>query len=92
MGVDSPQGETGRKMNIKLLSRLNIGETGRIIMIRGKAEIHRYLLGLGLTVGRDVAVEKNSVNQRYSPVIVKIGEDMHTLHKRIASHVKVEII
>lgn len=79
-------------MNFKLLSRLNIGERGRIIMIRGKAEIHRYLLGLGLTVGRSIVVEKNSVNQRYSPVIVRIGEDTHTLHKRIASHVKVEVI
>ena len=90
--MESLEAQTGLKMNIKLLSRLNIGECGRIIMIRGKAEIHRHLLGLGLMVGRSVAVEKNSVNQRYSPVVVRIGEDTHTLHKRIASHVKVELV
>lgn len=43
-------------MNVKLLSKLREGEQGKIILIRGKAGIHRSLLKLGLIVGRDIHV------------------------------------
>ena len=46
---------------IKYLSNLSEGETGEIIQVRGKPEIHRYLYGKGLAMGRIISVDNSGV-------------------------------
>ena len=78
-------------MNIKSLSEMINGDFGKVMKIRGKAGIHRYLLELGIAVNRIVQVISVDFDSKYRPVTVRIGKYIHLLNHDIASMIKVEI-
>lgn len=78
-------------MDEKLLSKLTTGEEGTIVMIRGKANTHRYLLKMELTIGSTVTIENTGMDMIYSPVAIRVGEDTFYLDRDIASGINVEV-
>ena len=78
-------------MNVKRLSEMIKGDIGKIMNIRGKPGIHRYLLELGIVVNRIVQVVNVDFDSKYNPVTVRIGKHTHLLNHDVASTIKVEI-
>ena len=78
-------------MDEKILSKLITGEEGIIVRIRGKADTHRYLLKMGLTIGRTVTIENTGVDMIYSPMAIRTGGNTFYLGREIASGIKVEV-
>jgi Fe2+ transport system protein FeoA len=78
-------------MRVKTLNNLNHGEKGKIIMVRGAASIHRYLYGLGLFVGRTIAIEKPVPVPLNRSVYVRINTGTFSLENEVAANIKVEI-
>ena len=76
--------------NIKYLSNLNEGETGEIIQVRGKPETHRYLYGIGLTMGRSVSISGAGMTPQGSALTVRAGDKVATIEKNIADNIKVQ--
>ncbi len=78
-------------MCVKLLSKLDSGDKGRIVKIRGTAGMHRLLLDLGLFVGRTISVEKTGVNLLADPVEVRLKARVLSLEKEVADNIQVEV-
>ena len=78
-------------MDEKLLSKLIAGEEGTIVMIRGKADTHRYLLKMGLTIGSTVTIENTGMDMVYSPLAIRVGDDTFYLDREIASGINVAV-
>ena len=78
-------------MGVKLLSKLDCGEKGRIVKIRGEAGMHRYLFELGLVVGRAISVEKTSLTPLGDPIEVKVNSSVLSLEKEVAANIQVEV-
>lgn len=77
--------------NIKPLSSLNEGETGKIVKIRGKAEEHCYLLGRGISVGKNVAIDHAKTKPEDASIVVKIGNKISEIQKKLALNVRVQV-
>ena len=78
-------------MDVKLLSMLIAGEAGTIIRIRGKTDIHRYLLKLGLTIGRSITIENTGMDLTSRAVVARMGKNILFLDKDIAANINVEV-
>ena len=78
-------------MSVKLLSRLDSGERGRIVKIRGEAGMHRYLFELGLVVGRVIAVERTSMTLLAAPIEVRVNGSVLSLEKEVAANIQVKV-
>ena len=76
---------------IKYLSNLSEGETGEIIQVRGKPEIHRYLYGKGLAMGRIVSVDNSGVISGNTSFTIHSGGRKTTIEKEIARDIKVRV-
>jgi Fe2+ transport system protein FeoA len=76
--------------NIKYLSNLNEGETGEIIQVRGKPETHRYLYGMGLTMGRSVSVSRVGTTPQDTALTVRAGDKVATIERNMADNIKVQ--
>jgi Fe2+ transport system protein FeoA len=78
-------------MGVKLLSKLDGGEKGRIVKIRGAAGVHRLLFDLGLFVGRTISVEKNGMALLAAPIEVRVKARVLSLEKEVADNIQVEV-
>jgi Fe2+ transport system protein FeoA len=78
-------------MVTKPLSDLSEGESGKIVRIRGKAAIHRYLYGMGLAVGRRISIKKVENTPLGSSVTVETGGRISTLSKDLILNIRVEV-
>lgn len=78
-------------MSKKLLSRLDSGEKGRIIKIRGEAGVHRYLFELGLFVGRHISIERINLVPLEDSIKVRVNGSIFSLEKALANNIHVEI-
>jgi Fe2+ transport system protein FeoA len=78
-------------MGVQLLSRLDNGEKGRIVKIRGEAGMHRYLFELGLVVGRVIVVEKTNMALLADPIKVRVNGSVLSLEKDIATNIHIEV-
>ena len=78
-------------MSKKLLSRLDNGEKGRIIKIRGEAGVHRYLFELGLFVGRHISIERINSIPVENFIKVRVNGSTFSLDKALANNIHVEI-
>jgi Fe2+ transport system protein FeoA len=77
--------------NIKPLSSLCEGETGKIVKIRGKAEDHCYLLGRGIAIGKSVALENTGTRPEDTSIFVRIGNKISEIQKKVALNVRVQV-
>ena len=78
-------------MDEKLLSKLIEGEAGTIVRIRGKADTHRYLLRLGLTIGSSITIENTGMNLASHAIVARMGKNILFLDKGIASNINVTV-
>ena len=77
-------------MAVKLLSKLDRGEKGRIVKTRGEARMHRLLYGLGLFVDHTISAERTSMNLQGDPIELKVKTRILSLEKEVAAN-KVEV-
>jgi Fe2+ transport system protein FeoA len=75
---------------IRALSNLSEGETGEIIQVRGKPEVHRYLYTKGLAMGRKVSVNNTTVSPD-SSLTIQSGNMISTIDRDIAYNIKVRV-
>ncbi len=73
---------------IRSLINLADGETGEIIQVRGKPEVHRYLYGKGLKMGRVISVNSTGTE---SFLTVKSGDMISMIDREIAHNIKVRV-
>lgn len=78
-------------MGVKRLNNLTYGDKGTIVRVRGKATIHRYLLGLGLFVGRMISVEKAGLPMFGEYVRVKVNSSVFDVEETVAGNIQVEV-
>ena len=78
-------------MGVKQLSKLDSGEKGKIVKIRGEAGMHRYLFELGLVVGRTISVERTSLALLGDPIEVRVNSSILSLEKEVAANIQVEV-
>lgn len=69
----------------KTLKNLNPGESGTIIMVKGKGPIKRRLMDMGLVRGSEVTVEKKA--PLGDPIEIKIKDYSLTLRKEDAENI-----
>jgi len=78
-------------MVTKPLSNLSEGENGKIVQIRGKAIMQRYLYEMGLAVGRSISIKKVETTPLDSSVTVKAGDRISTLGNKLAINIQVQV-
>jgi Fe2+ transport system protein FeoA len=76
---------------IKPLSDLAEGESGKIVRIRGKAAIHRYLYEMRLAVGRRISIKKVETTPLDASVTVEADGKISTLSKNLMLDIRVEV-
>jgi ferrous iron transport protein A len=74
---------------IKTLNNLKQGETGIIVAFKGKGNVRKHLMELGLVRGSDIKVE--SVAPLGDPIEIKIKGYSLSLRKEDAKKVEIEI-
>jgi ferrous iron transport protein A len=74
---------------IKSLNNLKQGETGRIASFKGKGEVRKHLMEMGLVRGSDIKVER--VAPLGDPIEVKIKGYSLSLRKEDAKKIEIEI-
>jgi Fe2+ transport system protein FeoA len=77
--------------NVKKLNEMTSGDFGKVIMIRGKAGIHRQLLKLGVTAGRIIHVVSRNINAEASTLTVIIDNHIRSLSCDIAANIKIDV-
>lgn len=78
-------------MTVKLLSKLDHGEKGTIVKIRGAVTTHRYLFERGLFVGRSISIEKANVVPSQTPIEVRVNSSVLYLEKELAANIQVAL-
>jgi Fe2+ transport system protein FeoA len=76
---------------VKFLSNLSEGETGEIVQVRGKPEVHRYLYGKGLAMGRIISVGNAGEVSPDDCLTIHSGGKSACLEKEMALNVKVRV-
>jgi Fe2+ transport system protein FeoA len=76
---------------VKILSNLSQGETGEIIQVRGKPELHRYLYSKGLAMGRIISVDDRGAIAPDACLTIRSGGKTTIVEKQIAQNIKVRI-
>jgi|PlaIllAssembly_1097288.scaffolds.fasta_scaffold366978_1 Fe2+ transport system protein FeoA len=79
-------------IKIDYLSNLSEGETGEIVQVRGKPEVHRYLNSQGLMLGRSVSVDGALTTPQNQFITIHAGDRVAVIDREIASNVKVQIL
>ena len=74
---------------IKSLNNLKQGETGKITSFKGKGEVRKHLMEMGLVRGSDIKVER--VAPLGDPIEVKIKGYSLSLRKEDAKQIEIEI-
>ncbi len=74
---------------IKSLNNLKQGETGKIRSFKGKGEVRKHLMEMGLVRGSDIKVER--VAPLGDPIEVKIKGYSLSLRKEDAKKIEIEI-
>lgn len=74
---------------IKTLDKLKQGEHGVITVFKGKGEVRKHLMEMGLVRGSDIKVER--VAPLGDPIEVKIKGYSLSLRKEDAKKVEIEI-
>jgi len=82
---------TEQLIKIKNLSNLSEGETGEIVQVRGKPEMHRYLSGKGLMMGRSVSVNNTPAAPENNFLTVQAGNRVEVLDIAVAANIKVMV-
>ena len=82
-------------MVVKPLSELGPGEKGKIVRIRGRADLHQRLSALGLVVGGTVFVDRRNISPMIEPIHVDIQIEMngrhHVLCREMAASIYVNV-
>jgi Fe2+ transport system protein FeoA len=76
---------------VKFLSNLSEGETGEIIQVRGKPEVHRYLYSKGLAMGRIISVDNKGAIAPDTCLTIRSGGKTAIVEKQIAQNIKVRV-
>jgi ferrous iron transport protein A len=74
---------------IKSLNNLKQGETGKITSFKGKGDVRKHLMEMGLVRGSDIKVER--VAPLGDPIEVKIKGYSLSLRKEDAKKIEIEI-
>lgn len=74
---------------IKSLNNLKQGETGKITSFKGKGEVRKHLMEMGLVRGSDIKVER--VAPLGDPIEIKIKGYSLSLRKEDAKKIEIEI-
>ena len=74
---------------IKSLNNLKQGETGKITSFKGKGEVRKHLMEMGLVKGSNIKVER--VAPLGDPIEVKIKGYSLSLRKEDAKKIEIEI-
>ena len=77
-------------MGVKPLNKLEPGEKGKIIRIRGRPDLHRKLSVLGVVVGRSIEVMARSTDSDEDPIEIDVGGSFVWLDLAEAAKVQVE--
>jgi Fe2+ transport system protein FeoA len=78
-----------QSLKTKYLSNLSEGETGEIIQVRGKPEMHRYLSSQGLMMGRSISVNSSLTATQDQFFTIRTGDRVAVIDKAIAGNIKV---
>jgi Fe2+ transport system protein FeoA len=78
-------------VKIEYLSNLCEGETGEIVQVRGKPEIHRYLSSVGLIMGRSISVTGAMTTPDKLLLNIQTGDRVAVIDKAIAGNIKVQM-
>lgn len=78
-----------RTPQTRSLDSLAQGETGEIIRVWGKPEVHRYLCGKGLMMGRLVSVNSTEATSPDATITVLSNGTIATIKKAMANNIKV---
>ena len=76
-------------MAIKSLSEMQHAEKGRIVKIRGKADLHRWLFDSGLTIG--TIVEMNGADSTRNPTHIMVKGSELLLNKEVVANITVKV-
>jgi Fe2+ transport system protein FeoA len=76
---------------IRSLSNLGEGETGEIIQVRGKPEIHRFLCGRGLMMGRKISVSAADSASPEASLTIQSGDMVSVIGRDLAHNIKVRV-
>ncbi|MBQ8406552.1 MAG: ferrous iron transport protein A [Clostridia bacterium] len=74
---------------MKLLSEMNVGESGRIVLVKGEGAVRRRLFDMGVTPGAEVYLRKRA--PLGDPIEVTIRGYELTLRKTEAACASVEV-
>ena len=74
---------------MKLLSEMNVGESGRIVAVKGEGAVRRRLFDMGVTPGAEVYLRKRA--PLGDPIEVTIRGYELTLRKTEAACASVEV-
>jgi hypothetical protein len=78
-----------QKTKIDYLSNLSEGDTGEIVQVRGKPDMHRYLSNKGLMMGRSVSVNSTTVTPENFFLTIKAGNRVEVIDRAVANNIKV---
>lgn len=73
---------------MKLLSQLGIGESGKVLAVRGEGAIRRRLFDMGITPGAEVYLRKKA--PLGDPIEISLRGYELTLRKAEAAQVEIE--
>lgn len=73
---------------MKLLSQLEIGESGTVVVVNGEGAIRRRLFDMGITPGAEVYLRKKA--PLGDPIEISLRGYELTLRKAEASHVEIK--
>ena len=76
---------------IKPLSSLEQDQSGVIIQVRGKPAVHRYLCGMGIFVGCNIVLCRETTGVDGSSLSLRIGNRLVSLEKSAALNIKVQV-
>ena len=82
---------TEQTTKIEYLSNLSEGDTGEIIQVRGKPEMHRYLHSKGLVMGRTVSVNNTQDTPEICFLTIQAGDRVEVIDRAVASNIKVMV-
>jgi Fe2+ transport system protein FeoA len=89
--VEADMKNMEQTLKVKYLSNLSEGETGEIIQLRGKPEMHRYLSGKGLTMGRSISVNSTLDTPENCFLTIRAGDRVEVIDKAAANNIKVMV-
>ena len=74
---------------MKRLSELCTEEKGTVIRIRGRSNVHRMLLRMGLVVGSFIHLSDPDLPDNY--VAIHANNGRHLIHKEVADNICIEL-